>query len=592
MIDFKAVRFKNFFNFGNDFTELKYTDFDFCCVTGDNGAGKSSVVIEPIYFALFGKPFRKINKAKVVNNINKSKCEVHLWFSKNKDDYVVIRGIKPDKFEIHKNGKILESKSSNTELQNFLEDKILQFNEKIFKQVCLFGSALYIPFLDLSLADRRFVIENILDLQIFSQMQIVVKDKIKLVSLKVNEVESKIDYLNNDIATMQKAYNDVKKHTDGQIQEMEQSIEGYEMSIEQNEIDIKELDEKEKPVFEQMENIESKIKKLNEQIEEGRTIHNKKEKKAIELDSKIMQINIDLGKLEGKEQCPTCGSKADNFKDLLNEWKVKKKKLRDEYTIFVNELLEIENIINGINKKINIQQVKYAEKTDEKFLINKQKAVIDTKIKNSRTLIDGIKVSIDKLKNNTVIDINEIVSKENESKEKEKILKELNEQVDYLNIVKELTSDAGIKKYIIDKYIPIINKRINYYLNQFDLGFNFEFDNLFNDKIISRVKAGIEYNGCSQGQKSRINNAIMFTFIYIAQLLNSVSTNILFMDEVLDSNSLDESGVQSLIQETRQITQEEKKKVLVISHNETTKNSFNQHIRVSMNGVFGKLDVE
>lgn len=591
MIEFEKIEFKNFFNYGNELIEINLKNNDFACIVGPNGVGKSTAIIETINFALFGKSFRGLNKNQVINNINQKNCQVYLTFIKNTVCYKIERNLKPNHFKIFENEKQIESKSSDTELQKYLEEKILGFDEKVFKAICMFGSGLYVPFLELDLPSRRTVIENVFNLSIFSKMQIVVKNYIKKLSLNESEHKQKENILSAEINTMKSSLEMYQKDITKDIKGYEENIKKLENSIVEYSNYIEKKNNELKVYYEKRNKFEKRIENLENQITEGQKLLIDRGNKIQDYNSKNNIFNNNLKKLKGKAECPLCGSKAQNFEELIKEWEEKIQNNNIEKDKIQKEYDEINKVKDNVNEKIN--DLKNEDEKNTTIINNFEKEIGVNEIKkdNCTETIEDFKIRIENLKNRESIDENELTKKQNEFEKLNSKRKEILEEINYYNIIKKITSDQGLKNYILKKYLPVFNKRLNYYLQKFNLGFNLAFNENFQETIISKIKEGIPYKGLSQGQKSRINFAILFTFIYVSQYCNSSACNILFMDEVLDSCSLDDDGVNELLQLIKEIKDSENKLLYVISHREKTQDLFDKIIRIYWDGLFAKIKI-
>ena len=523
MIRLKTVRFKNFLASGNRFIEVKLDKEPMMLIVGKNGAGKSTL-IDAITFSLFGKPFKKVNKGQLMNTVNEKELMTEIEFSVGKSEWKIRRGIKPAVFEIYHNGKVKNQDAKSTDYQKYLEEKVLKLNFKSFTQIVVLGSASFVPFMQLTANDRRIIIEDILDIGIFSIMKNLVKDRTNTLKEELSDLEFKIKLLQEKIILEEKYIKDLKYNSE----------------------------KKRKSDLEKIKETEKLIIKLNDEIEDHKdmvlslinSIIDKSSmfKKNKELDSYKLQINKNLKKLnkeniffEDNENCPTCEQ------DINEEFKNNKLK----------QILKDINEMNGGLDKLNEEIEKVDERIDEIMVCNEtiQKEENIIRLKNSD--IQAHNSFITKLHEELQEDVDaKVISKknifENELQEHKDERLQYIEQRRYYDILNTILNDKGIKTRVIRKYLPVINNHVNKYLKDMDFFVNFQLDENFNETIKSRNRDDFSYYSFSEGEKKRIDISLLLTWRDIAAMRNSVNVNLLILDEIFDA-SLDQSGMDDLM---------------------------------------------
>jgi DNA repair exonuclease SbcCD ATPase subunit len=545
MIIFKKIRWRNFLSTGNAFTEIDLTKSTNTLIIGQNGAGKSTI-LDALTFGLFGKPFRKINKPQLVNSINSSNTVVEIEFTIGKKQYKVVRGMKPNVFEIFCDDVLVNQDAKAKDYQEHLEKFIIKLNYKSFTQVVVLGSASFVPFMQLSASDRRTIIEELLDIGIFSSMNVLVKSR--LTNIKDGQKDNEYNI----------------KLTDEKINLQKQNIEEYKKNhlVEINK-KVKEVADNEvylNKVTKDIELIQKHIQQLNNKIVDKGTVESKNTK-IITLQSKfgdsIKKLNKEISFYETNDNCPTCqqtiatetkDQQVSNKKNKITEIQDANSKLNGELQNVVNRLNEIETIQKHINAH-NSEIVK----------LNTQ--VTSTNSYNRRLLKE-----IEELKNRSSSNENENEKLKllNEELEKCKTLaKELSVEKQYYEFASTLLKDTGIKTKIIKQYLPVMNKLINKYLTAMDFFVNFNLNENFEETIKSRHRDEFSYPSFSEGEKMRIDLALLFTWRQIAKMKNSVNTNLLILDEVFDS-SLDGVGTEEFLKLLNSL--DTNTNVFVISH--------------------------
>jgi DNA repair exonuclease SbcCD ATPase subunit len=530
-ISFHSIKWKNFLSTGNNFIEIELDKSPTTLIAGSNGSGKSTV-LDALAFSLFGRAFRKINKPQLINSINEKDCLVEVLFSVNKTKYLVRRGMKPNIFEIYVNGKPLDQSSHVKDFQEHLEKNILKLNFKSFSQVVVLGSSTFVPFMQLSAADRRFIIEDLLDIQIFSAMNMVLKNHIAEFKSEKENLLHKMDLEKQKLNLTKNHLEELKQNTQSRISEINKQI-----SETQKQIGI----------------IQKEIVKLNKLVES----HSKSisdYEKTYQLMKECEDLRLQMGKslkkvlneksfFESTNECPTC---SQTLNKELTTRKINEKLQKKE---------EIEKAISDLDSKLE----KLSEKVDAYVNIQKEIAQLQEGIKSKQNLIDGHQRYISKLNKelttleSTSSDAKSIKKTEKEileiGKSIEKLIafeKELIDKKYYLDMAAMLLKDSGIKTKIIRQYLPVINKLVNKYLSELDFFVNFNLDESFVETIKSRHRDIFSYASFSEGQKKRIDLSLLFAWRDIARLKNSANTNLLILDEVFDS-AMDAQGIEDFM---------------------------------------------
>ncbi len=572
MILFKTLRYKNILSTGNAFTEINLNLFSTTLIIGENGAGKSTL-LDAIAFVLYGKAFRKINKPQLVNSINQKDLLIEVEFSNGHSDFLIRRGMKPNIFEIFQNGILVNQTAAAKDYQTFLEKDILKMNFKSFSQIIVLGSATFVPFMQLTPASRREVIEDLLDMQIFTVMNTLLKEKNN--KLKTNSIEN--EYQTNwnieKLELQRKHKAKLNANTNDLINQKQLQIQSY---------------------FDKIEGWNTEIELLNKQniiLSDEMITYRTSESKQVEtvnvfnkLKLKKKKLNAELKFYDEYDTCPTCRQTLDqSFKEEIN------KKLYDSLNTVETSLPQLEEKIKILDNKIEIYQKLMSN-------INKNSATISTlqsNIKNYTTFIEQLEEEKKQLvlKKEDITELNDNISliKGNLSNLEEERKVILETQKIY-KLALDLLKDTGIKSLIIKQYVPVINKLVNHYLQQFDFFVQFELDETFNEKIKSRFRDEFSYDSFSEGEKKRIDLALMLTWRAIAKLRNSVSTNLLIMDEVFDG-SMDSDGVENLINMIRTVCKDDN--LFVISHNKTAMlDKFDTVLSFKKQGNFSRILIE
>ena len=545
MLIFKTVSWKNFLSTGNNANELTLDKDASTLVVGKNGEGKSTM-LDALTFALFGKPFRDVNKNQLINSINKKNCLVEVVFELNGRSYKIVRGIRPNIFEIYCNGDLINQDAALKDYQKVLEQQILRLNYKTFTQVIILGSSSFVPFMQLPTGQRREVIEDILDIRVFSIMNQLLKEKmldtkdsIIRIDSKVSQERIKIEGQKAVIQTMVTNKNEV--------------VTGLEAKIEEVNAQTTEAQTKIELISKEIAELQTKIVKkdtLTSGIKEAEKVKTK-------ISSKVETYEHDLEFFEKNTTCPTCAQEIDGHHahihtdNLLNTIRENNDKLTELDTVLV-KLNEQMDVITKINDEISTKNIEVATYNNTVTILNKQYASLRKEIEAAQKNtgdIDAEKSRLKELANAAL----ELMNQKNS----------LHEHRNLQDAAAALLKDTGIKTAIIREYLPVMNKLINKYLTAMDFFVHFELDENFNEVIKSRHRDEFTYASFSEGEKMRIDLAILFTWRQIAKMKNSVNTNLLILDEVFDS-SLDTSGTDYFLSIMN--TFGENSNVFVISH--------------------------
>jgi DNA repair exonuclease SbcCD ATPase subunit len=528
MILFKAIRWQNMLSTGNQFTEVALDRSKSTLIVGENGAGKSTI-LDALSFALYGKPFRNINKPQLLNSMTQKNLVVECEFMVGSKHFRVKRGIKPAIFEIYQNGEMINQNSSARDYQEYLEKSILKLSFKSFGQIVILGSANYLPFMQLPAHSRREVIEDLLDIQIFTTMNNILKEKAASNKTAITDVDYQIDLIENKIELTQKHINSLKTNNDHLIKQKEELIEDISIHILMADMAIKT----------QNDLLQDKLTS----VADGEKVASKR-LKLVELESqletKIRSLKKEVNFYHDNDSCPTCRQGIDH--DFKNETITDRETKQQEVT---DALEKIEAEILVINDRVN----QIAEINKEITAINTRITDFNSDIRSWNNNIRILEQEIENLKKNTtVIDSSkgDLTLLNNQLATQQKSKEDLANERQVIEVAGVLLKDTGIKTRIIKQYVPIMNKLINKYLAAMDFFVQFELDENFNEKIKSRFRDEFSYASFSEGEKMRIDLALMFTWRAIAKLRNSASTNLLLMDEVFDS-SLDVGGTEEFL---------------------------------------------
>ena len=545
MIKFKKIRWKNFLSTGGQFTEVDFTKSSSTLIVGENGAGKSTI-LDAICFVLFNKPFRNINKPQLMNTINGKLLVVEVEFSIGNKDYRIVRGMKPGIFEIYCNDILLNQDAAARDYQKYLEESILKLNYKSFTQIVILGSASFTPFMQLALGSRREIIEDILDIQIFTVMNAVLKDKTTDIKARITEIENAITLGKNKVKLHQQYIATLENDKQKKVEDVQKRI--LESNAEISQLNAGMLVEQEKETS-CKSSISDADEKRNKRTEMGALLR--------KLSERITNQETSIQFYHDHDVCPTCSQDLDeHLKGSAIELHTHK---REEVQSAIEALgLQLEGIETRLNE-IDAIEKKISEYTSN--IIRYQSKIIA-----SQTYIQ-------KLQADLAVNNNDTANIEDETRKLKNLAKEvvslagekskLSEDKHYLDIAGVLLKDTGIKTKIIRQYLPAINKLVNKYLAAMDFFVHFELDESFNEVIKSRHRDEFSYASFSEGEKQRIDLALLFTWRTIAKMKNSASTNLLLLDEVFDS-SLDANGTDYVMNLLNTIGDDTN--VFVISH--------------------------
>ena len=543
MIIFKTVKWKNFLSTGNNFTEIQLDKDSTTLIIGENGAGKSTI-LDALCFGLFGKAFRSINKMQLVNTVNGSSALVEVEFSIGSKKLKVIRGIKPNIFEIYIDGKMYNQDANAKDYQKYLEQQILKLNYRSFTQVVILGSSTFVPFMQLKARHRRDVVEEILDIQIFSLMNMIVKQKLKTIDEEYKEIDHKYRLVEQEVILKEKYVEDIKENKRKLLAEKRNLISGNEEEVFKKKAKIKDFENDVESMHKKIENstnIEdryNKLKDIHSQLKEKHRTHTRF-----------------ISFFEKNEDCPTCQQHIDETfkKGMIDTENSKSEKLTSGMEELLEELKSAESkivTIKEVNKNIQSCNVEIAKENS---------SIGQLEIFNM-TLYN----EVDHLENGNVgdNDINEIEKLKESLNDLLKTRSNLREERIYDEASRSMLQDTGIKTKIIKQYLPVMNKLINTYLTSMEFYVNFTLDENFEETIKSRYRDDFSYTSFSEGEKMRIDLALLFTWRAVAKMKNSTNTNLLILDEIFDS-SLDGTGTDEFLKILNTLGDEN---VFVISH--------------------------
>ena len=565
MIIFKSIRYKNFLSSGNTFTDINFRKSKSTLVVGHNGAGKSTM-LDALSFGLFGKPHRKIMKSQLVNSINQRQAVVEVEFSIGKSNFKIIRGIKPNVFEIWKDGKMINQSSHAMEYQKILEQNILKLNHKSFHQVVVLGSSSFIPFMQLNAGHRRDVIEDLLDINIFSKMNVILKEKNSILKDKLSKTNHTIDLIKNKITQQSKYIRDIAALTT-------ENKKKYEKQIKSAEEKIQKLQDHNNQLSSELENkSDLDLTKLQE-----------RKNNVIALRAEQKQQLKAVAKrglfLEKNDECPTCEQPIQNKDKLVFDTKNEAYQIEhtlgmieSDYKLVEQEISSLQETISKVNEKTNIINSN-----------NREIASLNQSNKDLKSYLDEeVSADLSEARNEL-----EKLSSDKESLLEEKL--KVAEQFNYNGVIGEMLRDTGIKTKIIKQYLPAINKLVNQHLQVLDFFVSFDLDESFQETIRSRYRDDFTYESFSEGEKQRIDLSLLFTWRQIAKMKNSVATNLLILDETFDS-SLDHDGVENLLKILN--TLGEDTNTFIISHKgDILDNKFESKIEFTKERNFSQMKV-
>jgi DNA repair exonuclease SbcCD ATPase subunit len=569
MVQFKKIRYKNMLSTGNVFNEISLDRSKTTLISGSNGSGKSTM-LDAITYALYNKPFRKINKPQLMNTINQKEMLVEIEFSVGGNDFMVRRGMRPGIFEIWKNGEMINQDAASRDYQEYLEKNILKLNYKSFNQIVILGSATYVPFMELSAGARREIIEDLLDIQVFSTMNILLKEKISDNKLQITENNYQIKLIKSKIESAKEYGESILKMKQVEVNKIKEKIQEHIDKVETERSEI--------------EKIEDQIRNLIETIQDKAPQKRKLEKAKtlkMELENAKRNFEKELSFYHDNDNCPTCKQGIDHeFKEnAVSEKSKRKVEIEDGLIQIQDKIVEIENRIN----EISIVE-------DEIQKLNLNIGEHRAQIKISMNAMSSYKKELDDAEKEVEeIDTSKLEEHKKELKKLQYDQTALFEARETLNVAGAMLKDGGIKTRIIRQYIPVMNKLINKYLAAFDLFVDFQLDENFNEVIKSRFRDTFSYASFSEGEKLRITLSIMLSWRAVSKLRNSVSTNLLLLDETLDG-ALDGSGIENLIDTLHNLNSNDN--IFVISHRgQIFQEKFESHIRFEKVKNFSQISI-
>ena len=569
MINFKKVRYKNLLSSGNKFTEIQLDQHQTTLILGDNGAGKSTL-LDALCFGMYGKGFRNLKKDLLINSINGGNLLVEVEFSIGKKEYKVIRGAKPNKFELYVNDVFVNQDATVRDYQEHLEKNILKMSYRSFTQVAILGSANFTPFMQLKATERRKLVEDLLDISIFSTMGDILKKKISNHTVEVRENNHEIELLEERINGLNEQLIALRDNRDAKVKKYENTVNETQENI--NKL-LGDIDEKTKNVVEKTTSIndkdskETRLKQIVD-MEAGLETARKKALKDIEF-------------YENNDDCPTCKQGLDH--------EHKKKHIEEKQT----KVSEIKEALSTLDKQVEdlntrIQEINGIQ--DQITTVQKEVGILQTEVVSNQKFVQKIQKEIESLKQEGQGN-GDVQSRIDDSEDKLDILhakkESLVDQQHYFEIAQVLLRDQGVRQKIIKQYVPIMNKLINKYLAQLEFYVGFELNEKFEETIKSRFRDVFKYDNFSQGEKMRIDLALLFTWRSVARMKNSVNTNLLILDEVFDS-SLDTQGTDDFLKLLNTLT--EKTNAFIISHKgEALYDKFNDVIRFEKHKNFSRI---
>lgn len=565
MITFQKIRWKNFLSTGNQFLEIDLVKCPTTGIFGRNSHGKSTA-LDALTFVLFNKPYRPINLPQLINSVNSKDSVVEIEFTIGSNEWKIKRGQKPAIFEIYKNDELLDQSHSTKEQQTWLEKNVLRMNYKTFTQIVILGTSNFIPFMQLPLAARREIIEDLLDIKIFSSMNIVVKDKIKTLKVELQNLEYQKLSLTDKVKMQKNFIDEIEKQSQDTIKDKETKIDEHNCKIDLCKIDNEKLNHN--------------IKELSDKIKEFSTVKSKLKKLEVlkgKLSNKIQTIKKEAAFFTENHTCPTC------TQPIQEQFRTDKLEQTN------NTIQEVTQGYAELEKMICEE-----EERESKFIeLSTQITKLNNAVFENNTKISSYNTSINELQKDIEVTNKQLKNRTNEYKKLQDFYVELKqaqqdyndkkEELQYYEFSTSLLKDGGVKTKIIKKYLPLINQQINRYLQSMNFYVNFVLDEEFNETICTPVYENFSYNSFSQGQKQRIDLAITFAFMKVAEIKNSTHVNINIFDEVLE-NSLDFEGVTDFLKIIK--TEMKHKNIFIISHREGLDDKFDRVITFEKKGNF------
>ena len=543
MIHFESIRYKNILSTGNAWTEIQLDTNKSTLIVGDNGAGKSTI-LDAICFALYGRPFRKINKPQLLNSINQKDLQVEVKFHIGRNNYMIKRGIKPGIFEIWRDGELLNQDAAARDYQLYLEESILKLNFKSFGQVVVLGSSTFVPFMQLSAKHRREVIEDLLDIQIFTVMNTLLKEKLSGNKDEIQEIKYTIDLLQNKIESAKKHNESIRELREGEVLKLKDKLREQIALIEAEQEAVNCIIDEIKDLTDSISDKSAMKKKLQELNDIDR-----------ELTNKNRLLIKDIAFFESHDNCPTCrqGIEHEFKEETISSASTKSKEIVDAKEKLGAKGLKIEERlieIEGIEGTISSKNLQMSEHNANYKMAMSVCKSIKNELSEAEEQVEGVD-------NSVIEDLSDELTKYHIKQS------QLFEDKETIGIVAAMLKDGGIKTRIVKQYVPVMNKLVNKYLSAMDFFVQFELDENFNETIKSRFRDVFSYDSFSEGEKLRIDLALLFTWRAVSKLRNSVSTNLLIMDEIMDS-SLDNAGTEEFLKIINELTLDSN--IFIISH--------------------------
>jgi len=569
MILFESIRWKNFLSTGNQFSEISLNGNDqTTLIIGSNGSGKSTV-LDALTFSLFNKPYRKISKSQLVNSTNEKDCRVELEFSIGTTSWKIIRGIKPNIFEIWRDDKLLDQSSSANDQQKWLEQNVVKMNYKSFTQIVILGSSTFIPFMQLTAPNRRDVIEDLLDIRIFTAMNNIIKDKIRVVKEDVRTLDLKKESLNDKVDMQQKFIDEIESRGKQRITDKEGKIKILNIEVDTH---IEENDHIQVSVDEFVKE-QQEVSGSGEKLVELNNFRGK-------ISQKVASITKEHKFFTQNTVCPTCTQSIDeDFRiNKIDDAQTRAQELQTGYQELekaIKEEQEREHHFTHLSKEI----------TKLTHGISKNNTRISGCQRQIRDLESEIQTTTEQLENRSVEHDKLVTFKENLQETYDQLVSH-KDKIKYYNFTYGLLKDGGVKTKIIKKYLPLINQQVNRYLQMMDFYINFTLDEEFNETIQSPIHEDFSYSSFSEGEKQRIDLALLFTWREVAKFKNSVSTNLMVLDEVFDS-SLDGQGTEEFLKIIRYVIEDAN--IFVISHKSGMDDRFEKVIKFEKLKGFSRM---
>lgn len=542
-IHFKKIKYKNILSTGNSFTTINFDSKPTTLISGTNGSGKSTL-LDAIVYGLYDRPFRKVNKVQLINTINAKELLVELYFSAGGHNYLIRRGMRPAIFEIYKDGELINQDAAKKDYQEFLETSVLGINYRSFNQIVVLGSATYIPFMELNAGQRRIIIEDLLDIQVFSTMGILAKNTMNENRDDINDNAYKIELTESKLESAKENNDEIRRIKETEVSKIKEKMNEH----------IDAVEDKNKLIDAQDEIIKVLYDDISDKADEKQKFQDATEQRA-ELERNRISFEKELSFYEHNDDCPTCkqGIAHDFKEEQINEKNEQKKQIEQGLVDIAETIQKHQDRLNSISKiETQIQNVN--------FKISEYRA----EIKMSKNALLAMKKELDAAQREVdEVDTTKLLKLEKDLEKKQAARTQLLEEREVLNVVRTILQDGGIKARIISQYIPVMNKLINKYLAAFDLFVDFQLDENFNEIIKSRFRDKFSYASFSEGEKLRITLSIMLSWRSVAKLRNSVSTNLLILDETLDG-ALDSVGIESLIDTLHSLNADDN--IFVISH--------------------------